>query len=129
MKKYTHTEAFEFYGTSPRNVQWSWSALNEETKTVVVTLWQNEFSRKDGVTVYERSERGKWAKGPGYRDFLAHLVWAKLHCNGVVRLIIAIPNSSGTGKKIKECFPKEALRMRVVSVEETSGAFALEQVA
>src|SRR5215213_6882171 len=53
-KKWTHTAAFAHFGTKPRNVQWSWSARNEATKTVVVTLWQDEFVKKDGRLTYSR---------------------------------------------------------------------------
>jgi hypothetical protein len=40
-KKMTHTRAFHSYGMVSSNVRNSWSAVNEATGTVVVTLWHD----------------------------------------------------------------------------------------
>jgi len=51
-KRWTHSKAFAHFGTTPRNVQWSWSARNEDSRTVVVTFWQDQFSRRDDRLIY-----------------------------------------------------------------------------
>jgi hypothetical protein len=46
--KMTHTEAFRAYGVEPRNANWSWSGKSADGKTVVVTLWKDEFKGSAG---------------------------------------------------------------------------------
>lgn len=85
-KKWTHTTAFQFYGTEPRNTMWSWSARSEDPKTVVVTLWKDELIGRAGKMVCARSDRGDWHDGPGYRYFMEDLTWARENCDGLVRV-------------------------------------------
>ena len=133
-KKITHTAAFAAFGTTPRNVNWSWSARNENTKTVVVTLWQDEF-------VYRATASGKkearyaatrvWdaaRKSNGMKEMFDNLQWALDNCDGVVRVIIAIAKDiSARPRSIAECFPS-ALRLRVTSVDVKAASFTLGPV-
>ena len=100
MTKHTHTSAFAHFGTSPRNVQWSWSARNEDTKTVVVTLWQDEFARKDGCTIYERPALHRQVRSRhGYPEMMDNLTWAQAHCGGLLRVIVAIAKCGSAWKR------------------------------
>jgi hypothetical protein len=127
MKKLTHTEAFAHFGVTPTNVQWSWSARDEAKKVVVCTLWQNEFSRKNGRLTYERIKGGTWElsrKSPGFNEMTGNLAWAQDYCEGRIRVIIpkdktVIPHSIG------ECFPSK-ITMRVIRLERETGEFVLE---
>jgi hypothetical protein len=128
-KKLTHTEAFAHFGTIPTNVQWSWSARNEETKIVVCTLWQDEFSRRGGRLVYERSKGGAWElsrKSPGFDEMKENLAWAQDNCEGRVHIIIAIPKDKTTfPHSIGECFPSKIV-MNVTRLDRETGEFILE---
>lgn len=126
-KKWTHTAAFAHFGTKPRNVQWSWSARNEATKTVVVTLWQDEFTRTDGKLVYSRSaSEGKWDSRPGFKELIDNLAWAQANCDGRVKVIVALAkNKNEDPRSIAECFPS-ATRMRVTHLDRADGSWTLQ---
>lgn len=123
--KHTHTSAFAAFGTKPRNIQWSWSARNEDTKTVVVTLWQDEFSK--GMT-YERPAAHRQVRSRhGFPEMMSNMRWALDHADGLVRVIIAIArDTTESPRSIKECFPSPLI-MRVVELDEETGAFRLEK--
>lgn len=126
-KKLNHTECFQHFGTKPKNTYWSWSARNEGTKTVVVTLWQHEFAWVDKKPTYERSwldpERNV---KPGHTELMENLRWAIDHAGGRVKVIIAMAKDTlAPTKEIKECFPSK-IEMRVTALDEATGAFRLE---
>ena len=122
--KHTHTSAFAHFGTVPRNVQWSWSARNEEAKIVVVTLWQDEFQRKDGRVIYSRDSTDDQVKSRnGFPELMENLAWARDHCEGRLKVIVAIAKDiSASPRSIKECFPSE-MEMRVTDLDLVTGAF------
>lgn len=109
-------------------MQWSWSARNEDTKTVVVTLWQDEFKRLDNRLVYERGPA--WVEGvrrrPGHTELMENLRWAIDHCDGYLKVIVAIAkDKNAIPRSISECFPSK-IQLRVARLNETTGEFALE---
>jgi hypothetical protein len=123
----SHTAAFHHFGTSPKNVQWSWSARNEETKTVVVRLWQHEFEKKDGKLVYKagKLEPGEKAR-LGHKELLENLRWAVDHADGRVSVIIAIAKDKMAKKKsIADSFASK-MQLRVTHVDEATGKFEFE---
>jgi len=129
MAKMTHTEAFRTYGVKPRNPNWSWSGRSEDDKTVVVTLWKDEFNGPAGQMTYARPDRGDWSDGPGFRYFIEDLVWARDNCEGVVRVIVANPKDErGQTRRIADCYPQERLVMRVIHADPATGAFRLDQI-
>ncbi|MDA4633261.1 hypothetical protein NZA98_19500, partial [Escherichia coli] len=99
----SHTACFAHFGTKPRNVQWSWSARNENTQIVAVTLWQHEFVKG----VYERGPLDPSKRiRPGHPELMENLRWALDHCAGRVHVIIAIAKDKlAETKKIAECAP------------------------
>ncbi|MEW9837990.1 hypothetical protein [Mesorhizobium marinum] len=126
-KKYTHTEAFAHFGTMPTNVQWSWSARNEAEKTVVVTLWQDEFKRIDGKIVYERGPIWQEAKRrPGHNELMRNLRWALENCDGWAKVIVAkAKDKNARPRSIAECFPSK-MQVQVTHLDEATGEFSLE---
>ncbi len=126
-KKFTHTEAFASFGTKPRNVQWSWSARNEDDKTVVVTLWQDEFSRKDGRVLYDRPPLPEHVRQrPGCAELMENFAWARDHCNGLFKVIIAIAKDKDADpRSIQECFPSKMV-MKILDFDPETGAFLAE---
>ena len=128
-KNWSHRAAFEHFGTTPRNVQWSWSARSQDGEIVVVTLWQDQFKRRDNRLVYESQfdPSGPPDKRPGFRELMDNLVWARDHCDGRFRVIVAKakdPNSHP--RSIEECFPHKKLIMRLKHLNLETGNFAAE---
>jgi hypothetical protein len=130
-EKFTHTAAFKYFGTVPRNVNWSWSARNESTKTVVVTLWQDEF-------VYKADESGKKqpfyqsndfyasaSKSNGLNELFENLQWAKDHCEGLLHVIVAIAKDAAVRpRSIYECFPTD-IRLKILAFDKNTKVFSL----
>jgi hypothetical protein len=126
-KKWTHTEAFSHFGTTPRNVQWSWSARSDDGQTVVVTFWQDLFSRKDGRLLYERSApQQHLRRRPGFNELMENLAWARDHCGGRFKVIVAkAKDVKADPRSIEECFPTK-MTMKLVEFDAATGAFVAE---
>jgi hypothetical protein len=127
-KKWTHTAAFKHFGTKPKNIQWSWSARSPEGETVVVTLWQDKFKRRDGRIVYERQGifNGSPDTRPGFRELMDNLAWAQTHCHGRFRVITAIAKDvTAEPRSIRECAPTNMV-MRLTHLDMTTGTFSAE---
>ena len=126
-ERMSHTACFEHFGTSPTNVNWSWSARNDDTKTVVVTLWRDEFAKGEvGELVYERGrvDPAK-SKKPGHRELMRNLRFALDECNGELKVIIAVAvDPKADPRKIKECKPTN-MKAKVVGLDEASGSFRI----
>jgi hypothetical protein len=93
-KKWTHRACFEHFGTVPANLRWSWSPVSSDMQTVAVTLWQDRF--EESGTVYRsavHSSDERWLKSPGHGELLRNLKWARDHCGGKLKTIIAIPDN------------------------------------
>ena|ERR1700693_654643 len=129
-RKHTHIECFEFFGTKPRNTYWSWSARNEESKVVVVTLWQDELKPRDGKLTYRREGYDPITpdRRPGNKELLENLQWAMDHCDGKFKVIVAIAvDPKAEPRSIRECFPHPKLTMRVMELNLSTGSFEAEQ--
>jgi hypothetical protein len=126
-KKWTHTAAFAYFGTKPRNVQWSWSARSDDGKTVVVTLWQDEFKRQGNKMVYARpGNLEEPDTRPGHVEMMQNMQWAIDHLDGRVNVITAIAkDKNAKPRSIAECAPTK-MRARVVHLDHASGAFTFE---
>ena len=126
-QRMSHTACFEYFGTTPRNVNWSWSARNDRTKTVAVTLWRDEFAKGgEGELIYERGpvDPAKSSK-PGHRELMSNLRFALDQCDGEIKVIIAVAvDAKADPRKIKECQPTR-MRARVVDLDESVGSFRI----
>jgi hypothetical protein len=126
-ERMSHTACFEHFDTKPRNVNWSWSARNEEKKTVVVTLWRDEFAKgPEGDLIYERGpvEPARSNK-PGHKELMANLRFSVDECAGEVKVIIAVAvDPKADPRKIKDCRPTN-MNAKVVALDERSGSFRI----
>ncbi|MFP3945251.1 MAG: hypothetical protein ACLFWF_15245 [Alphaproteobacteria bacterium] len=126
-RKWTRTAAFQYFGAKPRNIRWSWSARNEADNLVVLVLWEDRFTREDGVLTYdERLERANvdWTRFPGNSERIKNLEWAREYCNGIFHVIIAKAKDENAGiRRVVECQPDDNLRMRIVDLNEETGEF------
>jgi hypothetical protein len=127
-KKWTHTQAFLHFGVSPRNVQWSWSARSSDGKTVVVTLWQDVFSRKGGRLLYQGSPLPEHVRRrPGFGELMENLAWARDHCDGHFKVIVAkAKDVRADPRSIEGCFPSKKMTMKLIELDAITGTFVAE---
>lgn len=129
-KKWTHTGAFAHFSTKPRNVQWSWSARNEDESTVVVTLWQDQFRNDDGKLIYVRPafDPAQPDTRPGFRELMDNLTWAEANSASEFKVIMAVAKDvTAHPRSIARCFPSE-IKMRLTELDVNTGYFRAEQV-
>ena len=128
-KEWNHTEAFAHFGVTPRNVQWSWSGRTGDGKTVVVTLWQDQFEIQNGRFVYERppSPPDEPDTRLGFLELMENLAWARDHCDGRFKVIAAVArDKTARPRSMKECTPTKMV-MRLTHLDLDAGSFAAEE--
>ena len=128
--KWTHSTAFEFFGVKPKNPRWSWSGRNEQTKTVVHTLWQDSFKREGDTLMYERTHglrNSATINKPAYNEFAENMEYARRDCNGEFNVIIARAKDTKVNpRSIEECWPAPKLRMKIRSFDISTGLLVAE---
>ena len=132
MTGWTLGECFDQFGARPANLRWGWSARNEATGIVVVTMWTDQLCRRtDGAIVYDvraRDDLEWWRRRPGNRERLANLRWAERHCGGHFRaVIVTCEVTDAYVRKIVRRHVDPALVMRLTDLAET-GEFSAESV-
>jgi hypothetical protein len=127
-KEWTHSGAFAHFGASPRNIQWSWSAKSADGKTVVLTLWKDKITRRDGRVLYEWGVLpDQVRRRPGFSELMENLAWARDHCNGRFRVIIAkAKDERADPRSIEECYPVK-WAMKLIEFDPIAGTFTAEQ--
>jgi hypothetical protein len=70
-------------------------------KTVVVTLWRDAIVDGNLLTYQQKARNRGQRPGAGSKEQLANLIWARDHCNGLIRV------SSSPRKMLQRC--REAL--------------------
>jgi len=122
-RKWTHTAAFRHFGTTPKNVQWSWSARSADGKTVVLTLWKHEFHGRTYRSNFTSEDSDPRL---GFGELMENLKWAQEHCDSRFRAIIATARDPDAyPPSIKECYPGR-MTMRLTSLDHKTGNFTAE---
>lgn len=129
---WTLGECFDHFGARPANLRWGWSARNEATGTVILTLWTDQLCRQpDGTIVYDvraRDDLEWWRRRPGNRERFANLRWAQAHTEGRFHaVIVTCDNTKARVRSIVRRYPEPALMMRLVALHDT-GEFRAESV-
>jgi hypothetical protein len=125
----TRTAAFASYGIDLVNVNWSLSGRSEDGKTVAVSIWESELIGPAGKRVYDRPNWGTWYSGPGRRYLFEDFAWARDHCEGIVRIVLATRRESAQDRvEAAESNADHDLIMRVTHMDPETGAFRLEEV-
>jgi hypothetical protein len=97
---------------------------------VSTTFWQDQF--ENAGSIYRSSTHvtdNKWVGSPGHTELIDNLKWARDHCGGELRIIIAIAkDTKASPRSIKECFPQEGLRMRIIELNDSTGDFVAERI-
>ncbi len=130
-KTWTKTEAFEFFGTKLTNARWSWSAASPSGDVVAIVLWQDAVMGKNGDLTYsdEMDLDAEWRKRPGHAERNRHLALSRDRLGGQFRAVIArAVDTTADPRKIAGCFPQEQAMWRLVSFDESTGAFTAEVI-
>ncbi len=125
-KDWTKTAAFEHFGVALENVQWSWSGISEDARTVAVVLWQDVVKGRDGALVYldDEDPEAEWRQRIGNKHRIQHLKHALDMLDGQFRAIIAkAVDLNADPRKIEKCFPQAGVFWKVDSLDERTGAF------
>jgi hypothetical protein len=124
--RWTRTDAFAHFGAQGKNPRWSWSARSADGKTVVLTMWQDEFRAVDGVVTYATRSREDidWGGRLGNLERIENLKWARANCGSLVRAVIAIAkDTTARVRSIERCFPHPKLVMKITDLNEDTGEF------
>jgi hypothetical protein len=119
--------AFAHYGVTAKNPRWSWSARSTDGKTVVITLWKDHFNYKSTPITY--ADFGdvnleKWVNRPGNRERIENLKWARDHCDGLFKVVIAVAEDvMADPRRIAESYAQDRLLMRLTDFKEETGEF------
>ena len=132
MAGWTLGECFDHFGARPANLRWGWSARNEATGTVVVTMWTDQLCQTaDGTIVYDvraRDDLEWWRRRPGNRERLRNLRWAQMHCDGRFRaVIVTCERTDAYIRKIVRRHVDPTLVMRLTELHDT-GEFRAESI-
>lgn len=119
-------KCFAHFNAKGRNARWSWSALTEDKREVVLTLWKDELRYVGGKPTYT-SGTGEnlivWQRKPGNAERLENLKWARDHCGGLFSVVITIAEDvHASPRSIADCYPVD-WKMRITSLDEKTGAF------
>jgi hypothetical protein len=94
-----------------------------------MTMWQDEITRRNGRIVYESRPRPQEKKRPGATERLANLIWARDHCEGLVRVVIAVAEDvKADPRSALRWFPQDRLVMKITDLDEETGAFRAESL-
>ena len=130
MKKFSHTECFDFFNVVPRNTRWSWSGRSEDESAVAVTLWQDRFEEQGRVYRSWQTDRpGEWKSRPGFVELIENLAHARENLGGEIHVILAIAkDKTASPRSIARCFPQPNLKMRIIELDVDEGTFVLGRI-
>jgi hypothetical protein len=66
---------------------------------------------------------------PSTKERVENLIWARDHCDGLFRVIIAVPvDPNDIERGIADAFPHDRLIMKLVQLDEQTGEFSAVNV-
>jgi hypothetical protein len=120
-------ESFAHFGATGKNRRWSWSAKSADGKTVVMALWKDGFDYSSQPIAYDTINRKNlpaWISRAGNRERLEYLMWARVHCNGIFKVVVVVAkDEKAEPRKIAECFPQDKMTMKITDLNELTGEF------
>ena len=133
-QKMTLRAAFAYFnGARGRNPRWSWSARSPDSRTVVLTLWEDDI-REDGSTIridtFSHGRGRQWQDKPGNKERIENLICARNHCGGLFRVVmITAKDPTARPRSIAKRYAHPTLVMKLTDLDETTGDFRAESVA
>ena len=129
-KTSTLTDAYAFFGAQIRNPRWSWSAVSEDGKTVVITLWDDETAADGSVDFFGHPKIDRWQTQIGNRYRIKDLIHARDHCGGRFRVVrLTAVDTKAIPRAIKHRAPDPDTVMRLTRLKEETGEFSAEPVS
>jgi len=122
---------FDFFGAARAARHFSGSAISQDGKTVVVTIWEDEIEERDGRVTYQ-SPYPPITQGQTVRiskKWITNLKWARDHCKNLVRVVVLVAeNPLVRPKTLHSCYPHDTLVMRITHFDTRTGAFRAESI-
>lgn len=94
-----------------------------------MTFWRDESDYSTKPISYSSFSQkvGLWMNRPGNRERIENLKWARDHCDGLMRAIIAVADDvNADPRRIASCAPQDKLVMKLTELEEATGQFRAE---
>lgn len=121
----TLTEAYARLGATVRNPRRTWSAVTDDGKAVVVTLWTDRFLDVEQTRYSTFGLSGKgWIDRPENRRRAEHLQQAMSKRGGLFRSIIVAASDTMHSRIVARKIGPE---MRVTKIDEATGRFEAER--
>ena len=97
--KRTRTACFKHFDVALKNAQWSRSARSVDGTIVVVSLWQDQFKKVNGILTYEHLPQVDWFKGKSLsqNELKENLIWARDNCDGMFSVVLVSARDDGDG--------------------------------
>jgi hypothetical protein len=122
-------DAYAYFGATPRNSRWSWSAVTPDNKTVVVTLWEDETAEDGSVDFFGHPKVERWKNQLGNRERIANLQIARANCGGEFRVVrIKAKDKNAIPRAIADRYPDENAVMRLTRLDPETGEFAAVRI-
>jgi hypothetical protein len=128
--RWTREACFEHFGAVCKNPRWSWSARSPDGKTVVITMWEDEITEDGPTLMYQARLRPRTRKRPGETERLENLIWARDHCDGLMRVVrMTARDVNANPRSIATCYPDDEHIMRITALDEANGTFRAESIS
>lgn len=128
-KMTTLTAAFGHFGATLRNPRWSWSAVSDDGKSVVVTIWDDEVGPDGSVDFFGHPRRDRWQHQIGNRFRKEDLIYAREKCGGLFRVVrIEAVDPTAKPRAIKNRRADPDAIMKLIKLDERTGEFSARLV-
>ena len=125
---YNKKSAFEFFGVKPKVPRQSWSAISEDQKLVVVTIWKDQINYIDKIPQWntfnlpENQNNKLWVNQFGNKERTKLLKFSLDNLNGLFRVIMTVAKDPNAfPREISSCYPWVGIWMQINKLDEKTG--------
>ena len=127
-KIYNKKSSFAFFNTSAKDSRKSWSALSDDKKTVVITIWKDQIRYRDKKPFWNtfdlpHNQRNElWKDQFGNKERIENLKHSLSKLDGLFRVVITVAiDQDAFPRKILSCYPWEGIWMKIIELDEKTG--------
>lgn len=96
-----------------------------DSKKVAITIWEHEMGADGFVDYFGDPTLATWSSKPGNQERIRNLQIARDHCNALFHVIWVVARDlEETPRKIAGRYPENDLMMKLIDLDETTGAFS-----